>query len=75
MQPSGCPRAIAPPYTLIFNGLIPNVLITASDCEANASLSSIKSILLSFKFACFSAFGTASTGPIPIILGGTPATE
>ena len=73
VQPSGCPNAIAPPFTLITSGFKSNVLITANYCEAKASFSSIKSISSFFKPACFNALGIASIGPIPIMRGGTPA--
>ena len=52
---------------------MPNVRTTANACDAKASLSSTKSISFNFKPACFNANGTASTGPIPIIRGCTPA--
>ena len=47
--------------------------MTAKDCEAKASLSSIKDKSSCFNPACFKAFGIALTGPIPMILGSTPA--
>ena len=45
----------------------------ARDCAANASFSSMTSILSSVSPACARTFLTAGTGPIPIILGVTPA--
>src|SRR5690625_6299396 len=51
-----------------------NVLITCNDCEANASFNSNKPISEISSPASLSALGTASTGPTPIISGGTPAT-
>src|SRR5215213_9775721 len=73
VQPSGWPRAIAPPLTLTFSGSSPNVLITASDCAANASFNSITSMSASVSPASFKTFGIANTGPIPISSGGQPA--
>jgi len=49
-------------------------LTTAKDCAAKASLSSIKERSLKDKPACLRALGTASTGPIPMYNGSTPAT-
>ena len=42
-MPSGWPRAIAPPLTLTLSGSRPSSSMHASDCDANASLSSIRS--------------------------------
>ena len=42
--PSGWPSAIAPPFTLTRSSSRPSSRQTASDCEANASLSSTRSI-------------------------------
>ena len=47
--------------------------MTAIACDAKASFNSIKSISFKVNPACFKAFGIAFTGPIPIILGSTPA--
>ena len=48
--------------------------ITASDCAAKASLSSIQSSWSRRMPASLSARGIASLGPMPMISGGTPAT-
>mmetsp|Transcript_9402 Transcript_9402/g.12796 ORF Transcript_9402/g.12796 Transcript_9402/m.12796 type:complete len:311 (-) Transcript_9402:77-1009(-) len=48
--------------------------ITAKDCDAKASFSSNKLMSFMLRPAAFKAFGIASTGPIPIILGSTPTT-
>src|SRR5690349_16627160 len=45
VQPSGCPSAIAPPLTLTRAGSMPASRITARACTANASLSSMTSIV------------------------------
>ena len=47
-------------------------MITASDCAAKASFSSIQSIASCFRPAAFSAAGIASIGPMPMMCGGTP---
>src|ERR1700730_17894129 len=73
VQPRGCPNAIAPPLILTIDGSQPNFLITARDWEANASFNSIRSIWPWLIPACLRALGTASTGPIPMIRGCTPA--
>ena len=44
--PSGWPIAIAPPLTLTRSGSSPSSRMTASVCEANASLSSTRSIVV-----------------------------
>jgi hypothetical protein len=46
VAPSGWPSAMAPPIGLTLDGSSPSVLITASDCAANASFSSIQSMSL-----------------------------
>ncbi len=47
-------------------------MITASDCAAKASLSSIQPMSASDRPAYLSAAGIASIGPMPMISGGTP---
>ena len=64
---------MAPPFTLMISGFKSNSLITAKDCEAKASFNSINDKSFCCKPACFKALGIAFTGPIPIILGSTPA--
>ena len=59
-MPSGCPSAIAPPFGLTFSASssMPRSRSTASPCAANASLSSMTSILSRYKVGqlqCFSA--------------------
>src|SRR5439155_18483477 len=72
VAPSGWPNAIAPPIGLALAGSRPMLLITASDCAANASLSSIQSMSARLRPAYRSAAGIASIGPMPMISGGTP---
>ncbi len=76
VQPSGCPSAIAPPLTLRRGSSAsrPRPLSTARLWAAKASFSSMTSICSSLSPTRFSTLGTASTGPIPMISGGTPAT-
>ena len=49
--------------------------MTAKDCAAKASLSSIQPISSIPKPTDVKTLGTAFTGPMPIISAGTPATE
>ncbi len=72
VAPSGWPSAIAPPIGLTRFAVEFELLITASDCAANASFSSIQPRSSSFRPALFSAAGIASIGPMPMISGGTP---
>jgi hypothetical protein len=65
---------MAPPWGLTFAGSRPRSRITASDCAANASLSSIQSRSSWRTPAWVSTLGIAFIGPIPMISGGTPAT-
>src|SRR6185437_6879394 len=73
VQPSGCPSAIAPPFTLTRSGSKSSAAITASAWQPNASFNSITSISFNPTPARFSALGIAATGPMPIISGATPA--
>src|SRR6185437_2411087 len=75
VAPSGWPSAIAPPSGLTLSGSRPRSLMTARDCAAKASLSSIQSSRSCLMPVALSAFGMASFGPMPMISGGTPATE
>ena len=51
-QPSGCPRAIAPPWRFTFSGSISRSFIQAKAWTANASLSSMasKSVAVGIRF-------------------------
>src|SRR5205085_2724575 len=44
VAPSGCPSAMAPPFTLAFSRSMPNSFSTAKYCAAKASFTSIKSM-------------------------------
>src|SRR5829696_9377681 len=74
--PRGCPSAIAPPlgFNLSSAGSIPHSWRTASACAANASYSSIRPTSSRVIPALSRAFLVAGTGPMPMTLGGTPAT-
>jgi len=65
-QPSGCPMAIAPPFTLTRSGSALSSSTTATDCAANASLTSIRSTSSSRQPARPRARFMAGTGPIPM---------
>src|SRR5215813_10644500 len=73
VAPSGCPSAIAPPFTFTLLRSRSSSFSTARYCPAKASLTSIRSMSSSFNPAFFSAAREAGTGPLPIILGSTPA--
>ena len=72
-QPSGWPSAIAPPLTFTRAGSNPSSRSTASDCAANASLSSTRSICSTAQPARASGLRVAGTGPMPMSRGSTPA--
>ena len=57
----------------MISGFNPNSRVTAKAWEAKASFNSIKSISFNVNPAWDKAFGIAFTGPIPMILGSTPA--
>ena len=74
LAPRGWPRAMAPPSMLTLAISSPSSPITARDCAAKASLSSIKSMSSRERPARSSALREAVTGPIPIISGAQPET-
>src|SRR5262245_577538 len=55
VAPSGCPRAMAPPFTLTRSAGSRSSRITASAWAAKASFNSIRSMSSNFKPACWSA--------------------
>src|SRR5258708_6597570 len=71
--PTGWPIAIAPPLTLTLEVSQPRSLLTAQACAAKASLASIRSRSPMLQPAFFSAAREAGIGPVPMILGSTPA--
>ena len=72
--PSGCPSAIAPPFTLTCSMSRPSSRTQATDWLANASLSSTRSRSSTVSPARSSALRVAGTGPMPMTDGSTPAT-
>src|SRR5262245_15423645 len=74
-MPSGCPSAIAPPcgLTCSASSASPNCRRQASDCDAKASLISIKLKSLIFNPSRSMSLRVAGTGPMPMMRGGTPA--
>src|SRR5690606_15901377 len=70
---SGCVIAIAPPFTFVFSWSRPSSRATAANCGANASFTSTRSMSSSVRPAFSSAFRLAGAGPIPMMLGSTPA--
>ena len=65
-QPSGWPRAIAPPLTLSVSSSMPSSRAQARTWEAKASFSSIRSISSRERPAAARARGTAIAGPMPM---------
>src|SRR6267154_5193888 len=57
VQPSGWPRAMAPPLTFTLAGSMPRTFNTASDCAAKASFSSKRSMSSSERPAIFNTLG------------------
>mmetsp|Transcript_25129 Transcript_25129/g.63060 ORF Transcript_25129/g.63060 Transcript_25129/m.63060 type:complete len:206 (-) Transcript_25129:235-852(-) len=74
VQPSGCPRAMAPPFGFTFSMGIWRCSIDMVACEAKASLISKMSMSPTCSPAFSSAAGMAYAGPTPINLGSTPTT-
>ena len=72
-QPSGWPRAIAPPLTLTAAGSGWSSCSQASTTDANASLISIRSIWSRRSPAFRSTRWVAGIGPVSMIVGSTPA--
>src|SRR5689334_20320001 len=67
------PIAMAPPLTLTLLVSQPRSLFTAQACAAKASLASTRSRSPTFQPAFLSAAREAGIGPVPMILGSTPA--
>ena len=72
LAPIGCPKAMAPPFGLVFSFGKASSLATAKACAAKASLDSITSISSTLRPARSSAILQAATGPMPIISLATP---
>jgi len=72
--PSGCPSAIAPPFTLTFSMSGWNSFSHASTTEANASLISTASMSPMVSLARSRTFLVAGMGPVSMVTGSAPAT-
>src|SRR6266540_2676045 len=70
---SGCPSAIAPPSTLVRSRGKSSSFRTAMTWGENASFTSKRSNSESFAPARARALRIAGTGPMPMIVGSTPA--
>src|SRR5882724_3752686 len=73
--PIGWPIAIAPPLTFTFNVSQPMSRLTAIACAAKASLISRRSRSFGVQPAFLRHSFDAGIGPIPMMLGSTPADE
>ena len=62
-----------PPFGLSFAGSMPSLSRMYTTCEANASFSSTMSMSCILRPCCFSSFGMANTGPMPISSASQPA--
>src|SRR6516165_7208664 len=72
VAPSGWPSAIAPPLTLTFEESSSNARRNRSTTDANASLTSMRSISESDMPAFRSTFLVTSSGPVSMIAGSEP---
>ena len=73
VAPIGWPSEMPEPFGLTLAGSSPSSFTTAQACAAKASLDSITSRSLTFRPALASASFVAGTGPMPMIVGSTPA--
>src|SRR5258705_13468219 len=73
--PIGWPIAIAPPLTFTFDVSQPMSRLTAIACAAKASLISRRSRSFGVQPAFLRHSFDAGIGPIPMMLGSTPADE
>jgi len=74
VAPSGCPIAIAPPFTLTFSNGMFNAEMNRNTTAENASLTSNKSMSSQLNPAIYSAFSAAGAGPVSMIVGSVPTT-
>src|SRR3990170_3734040 len=72
--PSGCPSAMAPPFTFVRSRSSPRSFSTARYCVANASLISTRSMSSTLRPARPSAWRLEGAGPMPMMSGSTPQT-
>jgi hypothetical protein len=73
LEPSGCPKAMAPPSLFTMSGSSPRRRMLARDWVANASLSSTAPRSPTLSPLRLSTFWVAGTGPMPMISGSQPA--
>ena len=71
---TGCPSEMPLPLGLVRSSGRPSSRMTARAWAAKASFTSNTSISSSFRPVFSSTILTAGTGPMPMILGSTPAT-
>ena len=72
VAPSGCPSAMAPPFTLTRSWSKPSFSAQYVACDAKASLSSKSSTSATATPAFRAASGMATAGPMPMTFGSTP---
>src|SRR5699024_1597213 len=72
-EPSGWPRAMAPPQELTISGSMPNQRLEASDWLVKASLISVTTRWSTVHPALSRTFCVADTGPMPLSSGAHPA--
>ena len=65
-QPSGCPRAIAPPFTFSSRGRFRARRMLASTCAANASFSSTEADVVDREARPLQRLARRGTGPTPM---------
>mmetsp|Transcript_4605 Transcript_4605/g.15448 ORF Transcript_4605/g.15448 Transcript_4605/m.15448 type:complete len:210 (+) Transcript_4605:41-670(+) len=70
--PRGCPRAMAPPFTLKRSRSTPSSFSTESTCPAKASFTSTRSTSPRRTPAASSRPRAAGTGPMPMTVGSHP---
>src|SRR3546814_4193888 len=73
VAPTGWPSEMPLPLGFTFSGSKPSSCATAHAWAANASFDSITSMSEMLSPARLSAIGTALAGPMPMMLGSTPA--
>src|SRR3989304_4126928 len=75
LAPIGWPSAIAPPFTFTRSQSQPSSRPTASDCAANASFASIRSISASDRPDFARTFRVAGRGPSPLTPRAAPVVD
>ena len=72
VAPSGCPIAIAPPFTFSRSGSMSSNCRNSSTTEANASFNSNRSMSLALMPARLSSLRVTFSGPVSMIDGSEP---